>query len=59
MKIEGSLQELEQFFKKFRLKGEMESINSMPPHEFPFNSPEKYQQLYKEAQPKAPKEEKY
>ena len=41
MKIEGSPQELEQFFKKFELKGELKLINSMPPHEFPFNSPEK------------------
>ena len=60
MKIEGSVQEIELFFKKFNLKEEkkMAIPNELPPHEFPLISVEKCQQPYKEAQQEVPKEEK-
>jgi len=44
MKIEGSVQELELFFKKFTLKENMIVIpKEIPPHEFPSLNQELFQ----------------
>lgn len=60
MKIEGSVQEIELFFKKINLREEkkMAIPNELPPYEFPSIPFGEYQQLCKETQQEVPKEEK-